>query len=574
MRNFIWLAGILVAAMVLAIFATTPPAPIGSDAPETEFSAGRAMEDIRVVAAAPRPTGSAANARALDYLSARMEALGMDVSTQEQPLPDRAAGGLLQNLDVVGEPRPTGDLTMTNLTGILRGTDPSLPAIMLMSHHDTVVASPGASDDTTGVAVSLEVVRALRAAGPQRRDVVVLMTDAEELGLNGARYFFEEDPLRSRIGAIINMEARGAGGRTSLFQTSAQNGEAVQLFADSVSRPAGTSLSVLVYLLLPNNTDLTPALTGDYTAYNFAFIGRPGLYHSPMATPENLDQGSVQDMGAQVLALTAALADTAELPGKAPDVAFFDVFGLFTLVFAPWWGWLFLVVGVAGIASASSASFDVRQFFAGAWRAAGLLLLLVFTMWVLNMLTGPGSGEFAYYDRLAAIPRMEWMALMGSLAAVVMVLRNADKGPSGFAGFALVPAALGLGLQAMYPSAAYVVTIPIMFAGIAVAAIQFGRSAGRIVAAVLAAVVVGYNISLAHQIMQGVGPDLPMAVVLPVLMAVMLLIQFWPKLPGRTTWLMAGGLLLAAVAIALWIRFDAPAETVANYAVSEDSKSK
>ena len=40
---------------------------------------------------------------------------------------------------------------------------------------------------------------------------IVLLTDGEELGLQGAKQFFAGDPLLPRIGAIINMEARGGG---------------------------------------------------------------------------------------------------------------------------------------------------------------------------------------------------------------------------------------------------------------------------------------------------------------------------------------------------------------------------
>ncbi|MFX9054231.1 M20/M25/M40 family metallo-hydrolase, partial [Acinetobacter baumannii] len=77
-----------------------------------------------------------------------------------------------------------------NIIGVLQGTDPSLPAIALMAHSDSVPGSPGAADDAAGVSAVLEVVRALKAAGPHRRDVVVIITDGEEAGLLGARAFF------------------------------------------------------------------------------------------------------------------------------------------------------------------------------------------------------------------------------------------------------------------------------------------------------------------------------------------------------------------------------------------------
>lgn len=579
MRAALAISVIILAAIALAIFGTTTPSPISSNAPDSDFSSARAMDHVRVIAAAPHPTGSAANAEVRAYIQRELQALGMEVSTQTAALSDEVTERLASLHERGGSAEMAAvtraaDLRLVNITAILRGTDPSLPAILLMSHHDTVVGSPGASDDTTGVAVSLETIRALKATGPLKRDVIVLATDAEELGLHGARYFFTEDPLRNRVGAVINMEARGGGGRTGLFETSEMNGEAVRVFADNVDNPVGTSLSVLIYRLLPNNTDLTPALAGDYAAYNFAFIGRPGQYHSPIATPDNLDEGSVQDMGAQVLDLTRALADADTLPQPSPDLAFFDAFGLTTFAFAPWLGWLFLALGVAGYIAAVAGRFEARTLLRGAGRAAALLLLVALATWLLNSISGPGSGELAYYDRLAAIPRLEWVALLGSLAVAITVLRAGGGGESTWAGFALVPLILGIGLQSTLPAAAYVVTIPVMLAGVGAVLMARARTIGTVIAAVLAALVVGYNISLAHQVMQGIGPGMPMAVALPVVLAAMVLLPFWPTFRGRTVMTVAAGLMLLAAAIALWVRLDPVADTVAVYAVPADSKSK
>ncbi|HQN55416.1 MAG TPA: M20/M25/M40 family metallo-hydrolase [Novosphingobium sp.] len=335
MRRAYILLGVLLAALLLAVFATTPPGARGVTASAaTEFSSARAMLDVRQIASSPHPTGSAENARVRGYIAGRMAMLGMEVSTQQGLVGPRGTAKL-NRWTGRSDPPPV----LTNVIGVLPGTDRSLPAVLLMAHHDTVWGSPGAADDTTGIAVSLEVVRALRERGPQKRDLIVLATDAEELGLEGAKLFFAEHPLRQNVGTVINMEARGGGGRTTLFQTSAQNGDAVALYADAVARPGASSLSAYVYSVLPNDTDLTPVLAGPYTAYNFAFIGRSGLYHSPKATPERLDRGSVQDMGGQVLDLAAALLAAMQMPGRAPDRVFFDLFGLTTITYPVWLGW-------------------------------------------------------------------------------------------------------------------------------------------------------------------------------------------------------------------------------------------
>lgn len=303
----------LVIAVLLTLFATTPPKAIPANAPAQSFSAIRAMADVRTIAKHPHATGSAENAVVREHIMRRMEALGMEVSTSTG-LIDAKGTKRLNHWSGRNDP----PASLVNLIGILPGKNRSAPSVVLMSHHDTVWGSPGAADDTTGVAASLEVVRAVRARGQQERDLVMLVTDGEELGLQGARQFWADHPLRKSVGAVINMEARGGGGRTTLFQTSHQNGAAMQVYADAVRRPGASSLAAFIYAVLPNDSDLTPVIKHDYAAYNLAFIGRSGLYHSPMATPDNLDQGSLQDMGGQVLDLTDALLKADKLPKGRP----------------------------------------------------------------------------------------------------------------------------------------------------------------------------------------------------------------------------------------------------------------
>ena len=279
---------VLAVALGLAIYATTPPVPLPASAPPTQFAAARAMQDVAVIAARPHPTGSAESAAVRAYLTQRMQALGLTVSVRTAALEPKAVKRIVKwSGDAKANP------PLSSLVGVLPGSDRQAPALLLMAHYDSVWGSPGAADDATGVASVLEVVRALKARGAPRRDIIVLLTDGEELGLQGARAFFAGDPLLPHIGAIINAESRGGGGRTGMFQTSHGNGGGVALFAGAVARPSGNSLSAFIYSVLPNDTDLSAAMKGPWLGYNFAFIGRPGLYHSPLATPARLDQGSV-----------------------------------------------------------------------------------------------------------------------------------------------------------------------------------------------------------------------------------------------------------------------------------------
>lgn len=561
MRKVHVLAGAVLAALLLAILGTTPPGPRGVDAPARDFSAGRAMADVRQIASSPHPTGTAENARVRSYIAGRMATLGMDVFTQQGTVGPRGTAKF-NRWTGRNDPPPV----LTNVIGILPGTDRNLPAVVLMAHHDTVWASPGAADDTAGIAVSLEVVRALKARGPQRRDLIVLATDAEELGLEGAKLFFAEHPLRAKIGAVINMEARGGGGRTTLFETSRQNGEAVALYADAVARPGASSLSAYVYSVLPNDTDLTPVLAGPYTAYNFAFIGRSGLYHSPMATPERLDQGSLQDMGGQVLDLAAALLAAEAMPERTADTVFFDLFGLATVTYPAWLGWIMLALGAGGCIAALRAG-ALRAIGGGAGRMAGLVLGAGALITALNLIS-MGVGKPNYYDRLAAIPRLEAMALLGGIAAFLALFGAWRTSRAANAGAVLPLLVLALAAQSIAPTAAYVLVLPVMLAGLALAVAE-ARAALWVQAAV-AALVTGYMLALGHQLMQGVGPTMAGAATLPLVLAAVTLLPLWTPLPARSALRAAGAFALAGLAVALWVRLDAPAETIAAYA---DTKS-
>ncbi|CAM3184435.1 Peptidase M28 domain-containing protein [Sphingomonas antarctica] len=550
----------LLGAVLLAIFATTPPGPRGSDTPATEFSAVRAMADVRAIARAPHPTGSAEDAHVRDVLTTRLRAIGLEVSTAQGSMDAKSAERLATWSG------STATVPLTNIIARLPGTDPTLPAVLLMAHHDTVWGSPGAADDSAGVVSILETVRALKASGPQRRDVIVLLTDGEELGLSGAKMFFAGDPLRAHIGPIVNLETRGGGGRASMFETGDGNDAAVRLFAGAVRRPVGTSLSVFVYKKLPNSTDFTPAKAAGHYGYNFAFVGRPGLYHSPLATPDNLDQGALQDMGGQVLDLTRALAAAPVDPVAKIDRVFFDIFGLFVVHYPPVFGWVLL--GAAALAW----GFAARG--AGTWRdgvrgiAVTLLLPIVagVLLYAINLVSG-ADGPVNYYDRLAAIPRLQVQALLACIASIGLVralLMRHRLDPAGWTGAAVPLLLLAAVAQGLAPTAAFLITVPLLIGGVVALLSERGVLADSI-AVVLAAIGIGHLLAIGFLLMQAVGPGMPMIAALPLVLAATIA---WPLAPivSRQTALTAALLLIvAALAVALWVRLDPVAASVAVY---------
>ncbi|MFN9251233.1 MAG: M20/M25/M40 family metallo-hydrolase, partial [Brevundimonas sp.] len=327
MSRLALLAGALFAGLTLAVLALQVPAARPVDAPPTVFAAGRAMVDIRRIADEPHPVGTPAHAEVRAWLFGRMTELDLAPEVQVGVLSPEAS----QRLERWSDGAIAGYSRIFNLVGVMPGRDRNAPAVLLMAHYDTSWNSPGAADDSAGVDAILEAVRELQAEGPFERDLVVLLTDAEELNLDGARAFFSEHPLRDRIGLVITLEARGGGGRAMMFETGPGNAETVALFARAAGQVeggvTGNALATLVYENMPNGTDYTIPKARGIAGLNIAFIGRPDQYHSPASTPEALDPGALQHLGDQALTL-ARLALTAEaLPQATRNVVFADLLG-------------------------------------------------------------------------------------------------------------------------------------------------------------------------------------------------------------------------------------------------------
>jgi glutaminyl-peptide cyclotransferase len=153
------------------------------------FDAKRAFADLESqVRLGERPAGSAANRRLTELLASRL----------------RDAG-----LREVGIQRPN-----RNVVGVIPGREPG--AIVVGAHHDTKDRIPGrfvgANDGASGVAVALELARALpdRIQGPS---IHVALFDAEEA--RGDRPF-EQDGTRGSSQYVRYAEAGGRQGSPPL----------------------------------------------------------------------------------------------------------------------------------------------------------------------------------------------------------------------------------------------------------------------------------------------------------------------------------------------------------------------
>ena len=125
-----------------------PPTPVPASAPDTVFSAERALHHVEEIAQRPHPLGTADHDRVRDYIIAQLTSLGLRPQVQNAT----AIGTRYQEAGRV-----------QNIAAWMPGSDAKGKAVLLMVHYDGVGAGPAASDDGAGCAALLETLRALRA---------------------------------------------------------------------------------------------------------------------------------------------------------------------------------------------------------------------------------------------------------------------------------------------------------------------------------------------------------------------------------------------------------------------------
>jgi hypothetical protein len=414
MRNFILLPIVVAAAILLALIARTPPAPrMSGTQMDSEFSVTKARALVGEIARAPHPVMTAEHARVREVLIARLQALGLNVEIQ-------AGTGVRQAL------RRGNAISVSpfaNIIAVLPGRDPAQKAVLVMAHYDTAPWSNGASDDGAGVAAVMETARVLVSGPRPLRDTIFLLTDAEEVGMIGAQSFFDMHSLASKVGAAVNVEARGSNGLAIMFQTSPVNGQLIDLWSDHAIRPSGNSLANAVYDKLPNDTDLTVPLRKGIIGINAAFIDRFADYHMPTDNLANLDPRSLQHLGDYAVTTTRALANAPQLPSQSGEAAFFDFFGFGMIRYPIGLGWGILLVSAIGLALSRFQTLGVswRQAFGG---AVGVLLLAAGTALASHVLANLiyGHGTIAFRDRINEMNIAMW-AFVGICAGVTLFVR-------------------------------------------------------------------------------------------------------------------------------------------------------
>jgi len=246
---------------------------------KTEFSITNALYHLKNISKEAHYTGSKNHKEVQNYIVNELQKLGLETEIQTQTAINK---------------KWFAATTTENILAKIEGSENG-KALMLLTHYDSNPhSSLGASDAGSGVVTILEGIRVFLEKNKQpKNDIIILISDAEELGLLGAQAFVDTHPWTKEIGLVLNFEARGSGGPSyMLMETNGKNSKLLSEFLKAKPNyPAANSLMYSIYKKLPNDTDLTVFReNANINGFNFAFIGDHFDYHTAQDSYERLDK--------------------------------------------------------------------------------------------------------------------------------------------------------------------------------------------------------------------------------------------------------------------------------------------
>lgn len=311
--------------LLIVMYLTMMPRWVSSSTDLNEFSTAKALEHINNMAQKPHFVGAENHQIVVQYVVDELKKLGLEPQIQ-QGITLTEWGNLVPAKNIIAR---------------IPGSNSS-KALLLLSHYDSAPHSYslGASDDASGVATILEGLRAfLHQKIPHKNDIVVLFTDAEELGLNGAALFVTQHSWAKQVGLAINFEARGSSGPSyMLMEVNRGNAAMVDAFVQAnPDYPVTNSLMYSIYKMLPNDTDLTVFREhGKIQGFNFAYIDNHFNYHTAQDSFEQISPQTIEHQGSYLMPLLKYFsnADLSRLDTATDSVYFNSPIGMFSYPFS------------------------------------------------------------------------------------------------------------------------------------------------------------------------------------------------------------------------------------------------
>ena len=207
----------------------------------------------------------------------------------------------------------------------------ALPGLLMNTHFDTPVGSPGVADDRSQVAIMLDVLRAVLYT-PLRSDaVLVLLFNGCEEALQMCSHGFmmsrtTGDPAAlgtraaRQVRAVLNLDSAGNSGPETLFQTAGSS--LVRAYADVAPYPHGSAIAQDFFsLFVQGDTDFrifvrdvdNPLQSGiDLALYRGDYV-----YHTALDTLDRFDPRVMVHTGRNTLAIVQRVMSG---PEAGPDL--------------------------------------------------------------------------------------------------------------------------------------------------------------------------------------------------------------------------------------------------------------
>ena len=280
---------IIIGGIYWSFLALLPQNISNLDEVTQNFSTQRALVHLKEISKEPHFLGSDAHLEVRNYIETQLQKLGLETQIQE--------AYSIRDWGNLAKPK--------NIVARIKGRENG-KALLLLTHYDSNPhSSIGASDAGSGVVTILEGARAFLSKNETpKNDIIILISDAEELGLNGADIFVNQHEWAKNVGLVLNFEARGSGGPSiMLVETNQGNAGLIEGFVKANPEyPVGNSLFYSIYKMLPNDTDLTRFREdADIDGFNFAFVDDHFDYHTAMDTYERLDRKTLEHQGSYLM---------------------------------------------------------------------------------------------------------------------------------------------------------------------------------------------------------------------------------------------------------------------------------
>ncbi|ESK96806.1 endoplasmic reticulum metallopeptidase 1 [Moniliophthora roreri MCA 2997] len=251
----------------------------------------------------------------------------------------RQQGSGSHRFDMMGSRLYKTYVSLTNIiVRISNGTPEGKEhAVLVNSHLDSTLPTPGAADDALSVGVMLECFRVLvnTPHWSPKHAIILLWNNAEESLQDGSHLFSTQHPVAPSIRAVINLEAAGTTGKELLFQASSE--QMIEAYSH-VPHPHGTVIANDIFSsgIILSDTDFRQFQEYlNVTGLDMAVVGNSYLYHMRKDLVENIQPGVAQNMAENTLALLQYLSSS-DSPlvsltegYKKPTTVYLNILGYF-----------------------------------------------------------------------------------------------------------------------------------------------------------------------------------------------------------------------------------------------------